>query len=203
METGAASAPVPAAVAEWLRLLKACEKLSREMGIPHIGWDDGAALYALAFAVAAEKGEVVAVDAGAGAGFSTLWVLAALESAGAGGRLVAVEALKRRFEKLAETLSRAPAERVRVEPVLGDAVEVIASLERVDFAFVDIEKHRYAEAFEALIGKLSEGGAAAFHNAFIAGGQVSLIAERARSMGWAAAVIPTGEGLLVVKRPRR
>jgi len=92
---------VPAAVAEWLRLLEACERLSREMGIPHIGWDDGAALYALAFAVAAERGEVVAVDAGAGAGFSTLWVLAALESAGAGGRLVAVEALERRVEERA------------------------------------------------------------------------------------------------------
>ena len=180
-------------------MLEACERLSRRLGIPHIGWDDGAALYALA--VVAEKGEVVAVDAGAGAGFSTLWVLAALEGAGAKGKLVAVEVLESRFERLAETLSRVPAERVRAEPVLGDAVEVIESLERVDFAFVDIEKRKYVEAFETLSGKLSEGGAVAFHNAFAAESQVSAIAERARSMGWAAAVIPTGEGLLVVKRP--
>ena len=192
---------VSTSLSEWIRLLEACEKLSRRLGVPHIGWDDGAALYALAFAVAAGKGDVLAVDAGAGVGFSALWVLAALESSGAQGRLIAIEALSERFERLVETLSRAPARRVKAEAVRGEAVEVIASLKRgIDFAFVDIEKWRYAEAFKALSEKLSEGGVIAFHNAFMAEDQTSLIVEKSKSMGWAAAVIPTGEGLLVVKR---
>ena len=189
-------------LSKWTRLLEACEKLSRRLGVPHIGWDDGAALYALAFTVAVEKEEVLAVDAGAGVGFSALWVLAALESAGVRGRLIAVEILNERFEKLVETLSRAPVARVKAEAAQGDAVELVAKLERVDFAFVDIEKRRYVEAFGTLSGRLSEGGVAAFHNALIAESQTSLIAEKARSMGWAATVIPTGEGLLVVRRPR-
>jgi predicted O-methyltransferase YrrM len=191
---------VSISLSEWIRLLEACEKLSKRLGVPHIGWDDGAALYALAFAVASGKKEFTAVDAGAGVGFSALWVLAALESAGVSGRLIAIEALKERFEKLVETLSKAPVELAKAEAARGDAVELIASLERVDFAFVDIEKLRYVEAFDALSGKLSVGGIAAFHNAFIAESQVSRIMEKARSMGWAVTVIPTGEGLLVVKR---
>lgn len=169
--------------------------------MPHIGWDDGAALYALAFAVAAGREKVLAVDAGAGVGFSALWVLAALEDAGVGGRLIAVEVLKERFERLIETLSRAQAARVKAEAVLGDALEVVSSTrDRIDLAFVDIEKRKYLEVFETLADKLSEGGIAAFHNAFMAESRASLIVKRARALGWAAAIVPTGEGLLVVKR---
>ena len=189
-------------------LVERVERESAELGIPSISREDGFVLQGLAL-VAGRLGGVV-VDAGAGIGYSTLWVIGGLASrcrgggGGAGCRVVAVEAdpvLAGRAREVLGEASRATG--VGVEVVAGDALEYLAGLpdESVAMAFIDIYKHQYPDAARLLAAKAMRGGIVVFHNALYPrppGEFYQLMARRP----WVSVVVPTGAGLLVaVKDP--
>ena len=156
----------------WEALVSVARDLYRrsaELWIPAISPADGFILSALAFTVCSGRGYVNMVDAGAGIGFSTLFI-AYGASRGCRGRLVAVEMDEGRFEELKRNtriLRDITGDSVAVEAVLGDALEYLDSVEdeSLDLVFVDIEKSLYPEAARILKGKLRRGGIAVFHNA--------------------------------------
>jgi len=184
-----------------LAFIRELESRSRALGIPSIEWEDGLVLHALSI-VAGSRGEVTAADLGAGIGYSTLWIAAGLEESCRGAcRVYAVEEdpeLASLGERLA---SKAPLRRVKVEWVEGDAIEFLASLPdgSLDLAFVDIDKHLYPEALRLLASKLSPGGAAVFHNAYLPA-PPSEFYELAGREPWRGGITPTRLGLAVLVR---
>ena len=193
-------------------LIEKAEKLSEEYWVPRIDWEDGLALASAVFTLASRVRGGLFVDAGAGVGYSTLWMLYGLAPAcgGSGGcRLVAVEhdpgraaALRRVLEEAVSRLRASGFEGVEVEAVEGDALEYLASLGSGEavMVMVDIDKHGYPEALRLLREKLAEGGVAAFHNAL---GPMPLPAgfrEEVEAGGWRRLVLPTAQGLLLLVR---
>ncbi|MCX8183502.1 MAG: hypothetical protein N3F08_03695, partial [Crenarchaeota archaeon] len=58
----------------WNSIIREAYTASRYLGIPTIGLDDGHVLYSTAFLAALRFGRLKAMDAGAGTGFSTVWI---------------------------------------------------------------------------------------------------------------------------------
>ncbi len=172
--------------------------------IPSIDPEDGAALYAAAMAVMAGRSGAVAVDAGAGIGYSSLWIGEGMEaSCGGRCRLVAVEWSKAKARVAEEVLAGAGWSRVEVEVVPGNALDYLSGLpdESLALAFIDIEKEDYPKALRILAGKLEPGGVAAFHNAFFPAPPREFF-EAAGEPPWRGGVLPSPAGLLiVVKEP--
>jgi len=155
--------------ADRLGLLERVRRESLELSIPSIDPSDGAALYTAAYTLALiARGGVVAVDAGAGIGYSTLWIALGLADAGCSG--CTVYAVER------DPLLAARARRVlggttwprglRVEVVEGDALGHLAGLPRADLVFVDVEKELYPRSVELVEEKLGEPGVVMWHNAY-------------------------------------
>ncbi|NOZ88411.1 MAG: hypothetical protein GXO15_00610 [Crenarchaeota archaeon] len=191
-------------------LLERAERLSEEYWVPRIDWEDGLALATAVFLVARQRGGGLFVDAGAGVGYSTLWMLYGLAPAceGEGGcRLVAVEndpgraaALRRMLGEASSRLRASGFTGVEVEAVEGDALEYLESLGRGEplGVIVDIEKQGYLPALRLLEDRLPSGGLAAFHNAL---GPMPLppgFREAVEEGPWRRLVLPTGQGLLLL-----
>ena len=191
-------------------LLERAERLSEEYWVPRIDWEDGIALATLAFRLAAEKQGGLYVDAGAGVGYSTLWILYGLAASGCSGcSLVAVEhdpgragALRMLLGEAVSRLRDAGAPAPSVEAVEGDALEYLEKLEPGQplMVMVDIDKHGYPEALRLLEERLPRGGVAAFHNALgpmpLPPGFRGMVEEGP----WRSLVLPTRQGLLVLEK---
>jgi len=157
---------------------------------------------------------------GSGFGYSAYWLARELP---ADGELVLTEVDRDELDQAREYFDRADVDpTVRFE--LGDAIETITEYDGpFDVVLVDNEKHRYAEAFESVRGKVAPGGVVAADNA-VAGGTIDVsdlqayfageavelngmtggIAEYVETVraaeGFETVLLPLGEGLAVSRR---
>ncbi|MEM0006135.1 MAG: class I SAM-dependent methyltransferase [Ignisphaera sp.] len=187
-----------------LDVLNYVERKSDELSIPRIGRDDGIALYSILYMLTHGKSDFVAIDAGAGIGYSTIWLLAALENSYTKSRLYAIEWNRERFEILKEVLNAVPKNRTDVSTVYGDALKYVRSNfseNAIDFIFIDIDKDIYVEMFDIVKKRIRENGVVVYHNAYMARRTIISIIKRASEEGWASTVIPTNEGLLLLRPP--
>jgi predicted O-methyltransferase YrrM len=131
-------------------------------GFPTVGPAVGGWLRFLAGLVDAER----VFEFGSGFGYSAYWFAGALPE---DGEIVLTEIDADELEEAREFLERGGyADRARFEH--GDAIGIV---ERYDGPFdcvlIDNEKHRYAEAFDAVREKVTEGGLVLADNAVSAG----------------------------------
>ena len=176
--------------------VEAIRRESLSLGIPAIDPEDGMVLQALAFHIAVSGG-VTIVDAGAGIGYSTAWMALGLENGCKSRcRIIAIEYDPDKASRIRLNLDRLGLDMVEVTVHVGEALEVLRSIGRVDMAFIDIEKHQYPEALEVLKRVLKVGGLAAFHNAFFPPPPHTFFEMVSRSP-WRYTIIPTPAGLLV------
>ncbi len=178
------------------------DKNSQDLYIPNIGFEDGIAIYTLI--TNSETGEVYrALELGSGVGYSTLWILYALEDMSVENTyLTAVEMDGDRARLLRQILEDVKPLKTRYNVIVDDAIQFINSLnDKYDFIFVDINKNRYIEALEKL-GRVSHDKTIVlFHNAFIPAPPKEFI-DKARQEGWKVNIIPTRVGLFLLKREK-
>jgi predicted O-methyltransferase YrrM len=135
---------------------------AEETGFPTVGPAVGGWLRLLARLVDADR----VFEFGSGFGYSAYWFAGAVSE---DGEVVCTEYDAARCERAREYLARGGFDdRTVVEQ--GDAFDV---LERYDGPFdvvlIDNEKERYAEAFEAVRGRVAPGGVVVADNAMTAG----------------------------------
>ncbi|RLG85104.1 MAG: hypothetical protein DRO39_06420 [Thermoprotei archaeon] len=189
-----------------LSFREAEELLRREsdrLYIPRIDVEDGYAIYTAVYVYAALRGGGVrAIDAGAGAGYSTLWIAWALEDAcrSGGCSVVAIERFGELLNVGRRILGRVRMERAELGFVEGDALRYIEGQApgTIDIAFVDVDKHQYLEVLKLLETRLRRGGVAMFHNAYVPQPPPSFfryLEERASI--WSHSIVPTSMGILI------
>jgi predicted O-methyltransferase YrrM len=190
------------------KLLEHLEELSDRLWVPSIERDDGLILASLSSYVASLGGRVF-IDAGAGVGYSTLWILYGLASVMTISNVTvyAIEWRSERYKHLVESLDKAAKElfgdsrAIEVKAIHGDAVELLKNIDRdVDFIFIDIEKHRYIDMLKLLPKKLSEIGLAVFHNALAPGLGEEVWSYLRNADNLVYHIIQTRMGLLLVRR---
>ena len=120
-----------------------------ELGFPIVGPDAGAVLRTLARLTDADR----VFEFGSGFGYSASWFLR-----GGAGHVVLTEFDADELEAARDFLGRAGcADRATFEH--GDAVAIVEDYDGpFDVVLVDHQKHRYAEAFERVRGKVRPGG---------------------------------------------
>ncbi len=186
--------------AEYLR------ERSLSLGIPSIEPADGMVLYTLAFTLSLLHGRGVLVDAGAGIGYSTLWIAGGVKQAGCTAcRVYAVEASPQLAREARSLLSRLESIKgVNISVVEGDAVEFVGRLSPGEgiMVFVDIEKEEYPVMIRESFRVLRYGGVLALHNAFYPPPPPEAFAELKR-LGFSWMVVPTGPGLVVAWKKMR
>jgi predicted O-methyltransferase YrrM len=172
---------------------------SVEAGLHPIEVDDALVIYALAFTYAATHDNVLALDLGAGCGYSSIWLAKALEEGCTGVcRLVAVERQPGRAEEARRNLEGLHLRRITYQVVVGDAIEFLEGLRpgSVDLAFVDVRKEEYPTVLSLLESRLTRGGIAIFHNAIIPTPPANFY-DLVRRPTWRSTIVPTGFGILV------
>ncbi|BEP17140.1 hypothetical protein PYJP_04920 [Pyrofollis japonicus] len=190
---------------ELLEYIRKVYGLSQRMGIPSIEEEDGVAIASAAFAYASSGRslEIVAVDAGAGIGYSTLWLILGLKPfcSEARCKVIAVES-NRTYASIAEdVLVKAPRGGIDIEVVRDDAVKYVNEFpdEYIDIIFVDIYKEQYVSIIDILSTKLKKGGIAMFHNAYIPRPPTTFF-KKASSRPWISTIVPTSLGILMASR---
>ncbi|SFR94388.1 Predicted O-methyltransferase YrrM [Halomicrobium zhouii] len=164
------SDPLPDVTEEFARTLApSADEVIEEMdaradreGFPTVGPAVGGWLRLLARSVDAER----VFEFGSGYGYSAYWMAPALPE---DGEIVLTEVDADELDDARENLERGGfADRARFEH--GDAVETVERYDGpFDVVLIDNEKHRYAEAFEAVRDKVPVGGIVAADNAIEAG----------------------------------
>ncbi len=176
-------------------LMEELKKESLRIGIPAIDVEDGVILASYAHSVQASGGRIF-IDAGAGIGYSTLWIISALRWC-SGCKIIAIEYYRNRALKLEEKLADVAGEiGLELEVVTGDAVEILRTVEVIDYAFVDVEKNQYNDVMDILEDKMPRGGVALFHNAYFPPPPQSFFDRINRSRLWNSVVYPTSAGML-------
>jgi predicted O-methyltransferase YrrM len=134
-------------------LLRELTDYGREQGFPIVGPQVGRFLQQLATGMRARR----VFELGSGFGYSTLWLAHGLSD---DGIIHHTDGDPARSEKARELLTRAGfVDRVRFH--VGDAVEILETLEDsepFDILLCDIDKHAYAEAYEAMRPRIRVGG---------------------------------------------
>jgi predicted O-methyltransferase YrrM len=136
-------------------------KADRE-GFPTVGPAVGGWLRLVARMVDADR----VFEFGSGFGYSAYWMAPALSD---DGQIVLTEIDADELDEAREFLDRGGfADRAAFEH--GDAIETVEGYDGpFDVVLIDNEKHRYAEAFEAVRGKVPVGGAVVADNMIEAG----------------------------------
>jgi len=132
-------------------VLAEMDRRAEESGFPTVGPAAGGWLRQLAGLVGAER----VFEFGSGFGYSAYWFLGGIAD---GGEIVLTETDAGKLADARAYLERGGyADRARFEH--GDAVEVVESYDGpLDVAFIDNEKRRYVEAFEAVRSEVPVGG---------------------------------------------
>jgi predicted O-methyltransferase YrrM len=180
----------------WNSIVRETYVASKDLGIPIISMDDGYVLYSTAFLTALRFGQLKAMDAGAGVGFSTIWIAKAILESGVDGKVYAVEKAIRRFRKLEKLIAEHRLEHL-VIPVNTDALEYVKKVEKLNFVFVDIEKDHYLEFFRLVEGKILKGGVMLAHNVKHPYGTVDAFLSNVSRSVWKTIVVPTGAGISI------
>ena len=181
-----------------LDFIESLEDLSDRIFIPRINREDGLVIYAIVSTIASQYERFVAVDAGAGIGYSTLWIVAPLEELCVRGTVFAVEWNRDRYEVLKKNFSKLDVRCAEVEVVNQNAVDFIETLRdgSINFVFVDIDKGMYRTFLAKTLNKIVNGGVIAFHNAYMVN---DFYKDVIRVRKYVVSVIPTSEGILLIK----
>ena len=197
--------PSPPPWDRWRSIIRRISLVSDDMDVARISEEDGSALYALLSMRAIQKGgEINVIDAGAGVGYSTLWLTMPLEDLCVKSTIIAIELDDERYNALARNIEQMPRRCVDVKAVHGDAIRYISELPgdfKVDFALIDIDpKELYLQAYYAIKPKLAKGAIVAFHNANNPwlSDVLGAIMSDAGELGWRSVIIPTRPGLMVI-----
>ena len=200
-------------------LVEEMDTRAEREGFPTVGPAVGGWLALLARVVDARR----VFEFGSGFGYSAYWFARELP---ADGEVVLTEVDRDELEDARTYFERAGlADRARFEH--GDAVETVTGYEGpFDVVLVDNEKSRYVEAFEAVRGKVRDGGLVLADNAVTAGPidrtdvlallrgesvDASEVSEASRGIadylghvrdveGFETALLPLGEGVAVSVR---
>ncbi len=187
-----------------LRVIEKYYEKCNYMGIPTIRWSEGQILYSVTYTylVLTGRREGYIVDAGAGAGFSTIWMAYAVVDAGTRHSILAIDYYKRNLDMFKELVEKLGL-KVNVETRVGDACQILGEYpEEVDVLFIDVEKDRYIECVEAVKNRIKPGGIIMAHNMLF---PYTRSAEKylnymSRILGWKTTVIPSEMGIgLTVK----
>lgn len=183
-----------------MRHLEAIDAADRADGTPHarrlrqIPPETGRFLAILA--AGAPAGSLVEV--GTSAGYSALWL--SLACRGRGVPLTSIDRDPDKLELASETLRLAGARDV-VRLVSGDALEVLAGLDAVAFAFIDANRDVLLPCVELLADRLVPGGILAADNVISHAHEIPGVVERILSdVRLDGVVVPIGSGLLVARR---
>jgi predicted O-methyltransferase YrrM len=159
----------------FLERIISIEKISRRLGVPSIEYDDGLVLSSISYITATSGGKIF-IDAGAGVGYSSSWILYGLLRMLPREKILlyAIEKdpyrynyLKENLEKLKDSFLKSLLE---INVVNEDAVKFLHEKELdIDMIFVDIDKKQYIDVLKLLPEKLSKIGIGVFHNALIPG----------------------------------
>ena len=176
------------------------EKLSMRHYIPHIGFDDGVALYTIITMNAVGKDTYNVLELGSGSGYSTLWLLYALEDLDIPSYLETVELNTERATDVHNLISSLEGLKTDWRVINDDSINFLRSTQRIyDFIFVDISKSEYATILKLLDDKVRKDSYIAFHNAFFPSPPKDFVA-RAVDMGWRVSIIPTRLGIFLLSR---
>jgi len=176
------------------------DKNSQEHYIPNIGFEDGIAIYTLI--TNSDVGDTFkALELGSGVGYSTLWILYALEDLNVEHTfLTAVEIDMERARILKQLLDEVKPIKTSYNVIVDDAIKIIEETkEKFDFIFVDINKNRYVDAIERLQKISHKKTTVMFHNAFLPSPPKEFL-EKADEMGWKVNIIPTRVGMFLLQR---
>ncbi|PSQ10690.1 methyltransferase [Halobacteriales archaeon QS_5_70_15] len=162
--------PIPESVDSYARLVGPdpdevvveMDAKAEAKGFPTVGPAVGGWLRFLAGLIGARR----VFEFGSGFGYSAYWFAGALPE---DGEVVLTEIDADELAEAREFLERGGhAERARFEQ--GDAIDIVDRYDGpFDCALIDNEKHRYVEAFDAIRGKVPEGGLVLADNAVAAG----------------------------------
>ncbi|TYL37649.1 methyltransferase [Natronococcus pandeyae] len=142
--------------------LREMDEYARDEGFPHVGPEVGTFLRFVARLADAER----IFEFGSGYGYSAYWFADALP---ADGEIVLTEVDEDELE-LAREYMTAGGYDAQARYERGDALETIDDYEGpFDAVLIDHQKHRYADAFEAVRSKVPVGGVVVADNAITAG----------------------------------
>ncbi|MBO3801099.1 MAG: class I SAM-dependent methyltransferase [Thermoproteota archaeon] len=182
---------------KWNEVIRKTYEKSRKLGVPSIDLEDGYVLFSLAYLTALNLRKLNAIDAGAGVGFSTIWIAKALEDSEVDGKIYAIEEDSRRFDGLRELVLNYKFQD-KVIPIEGNALELIEGIkEEINFIFIDIDKHLYLDLFKLVKDKIQVGGLVLAHNVNHRWGTIEEFIEEASKDGWKTTIAPTPEGISI------
>lgn len=140
----------------------------------------------------------VCIEIGTSAGYSTLWLALACQTASR--KIVTFELSEGKAVLAKETFRVAGVEQL-VELVLGDARQHLLRYEHIGFCFLDAEKEIYADCYEAVIPRLVGGGLLVADNAISHREMLQPMLDRALSDERVdSLVVPIGKGLLLSRK---
>ncbi len=186
-----------------VKYLEGVRRRSLELGIPAIDPEDGIVLQSMAF-YTASLGLRLAVDAGAGIGYSTAWIALGMEAACKGDcTIIAIEYDEVKASMISKVLAPLGLERVKVEVVAGEALDILRGTQNgsIGLVFIDVEKNQYPEALDTLSDKLHPRGVALFHNAYFPPPPRSFF-KKVNEPPWRSTIAPTPAGLLIATLDR-
>ena len=134
------------------QVLQEVDQRCREQHIPMLGSEKAEFLANLV-----QKAEpTLIVECGTAIGYSGLWMVSALKSAGE-GRLITVEIDTERAQEAQENFRRANVDDL-IDSRIGDATEVLKTIhESVDFLLLDNNYSNYFPCFRAIESQLTDG----------------------------------------------
>ena len=134
------------------KVLQDVDERCREQHIPMLGSEKAEFLADLV----QKAGPSLIVECGTAIGYSGLWMVAALKSAGK-GRLITVEIDTGRAHEAQENFRRANVQDL-IDSRIGDATEVLETIrEPVDFLLLDNNYSNYFPCFRAIESQLTDG----------------------------------------------
>jgi len=182
---------------DWDEVVEEALDNSFRLGVPSVRKDDTYVIYSAAYLTALRFGRLLAIDAGAGAGFSTIWVAKAIYESHVEGRIHAVEKTVQRFRKLEELVNKHGLTHL-ITPVNDDALKYVQNFKnRLHFVFMDIDKEHYLDFFRLVKDKILTGGVVLAHNVNHGYGSVNAFLNKASVNGWKTIIVPTGEGVSI------
>lgn len=178
-----------------------------DLGIPMIPLEDALAMYTSIYMFSLHEDAPVILDAGAGVGYSTLWMAKALIDAGHMPRGYALEHREERFQILRDTLARLNQYTgARVEAINRDALHYMeeATMTDANIIFVDIEKTKYIPFLEEAVRKTKRPTLIFVHNMLYPFEEIGEEVDKfMKKLGWRGTIIPTEMGLGVYYKERR
>ncbi|MGB9759628.1 MAG: O-methyltransferase [Thermoproteota archaeon] len=183
----------------WDEVIRKTYERSRRLGVPNIDYEDGYVIFSIAYVTAISFKKLYAIDAGAGVGFSTIWMIKALKDSGVDGKIYAIEEEPQRFDNLRELVESYNFQDI-VIPIKGDALKNVKKIEDINFVFIDIDKHLYLDFFNLVKDRVHVGGVVLAHNVNHRWGTIREFLEEASKDNWKTTIVPTSEGISISLR---